>query len=105
MAAMRCPACGLINPASTTACDCGWSFTRGMMGEPRQIATHHPEQDRRAWAQRQLAIGAVLLLIGIIITAATYGSASQSGGTYIIAYGPIVVGVIKIIRGLAAMGR
>ena len=63
------------------------------------------EDDRRARGQTQLAFGVVLLLVGIIITAATYGSASTQGGTYIIAYGPIIVGVIKIVRGLAMMSH
>lgn len=42
-------------------------------------------------------------MVGIVVTAATYGSASTQGGTYIIAYGPIIFGVIHIIRGLAWM--
>jgi len=52
----------------------------------------------------QIVFGAVLLIIGVLITAATYGSASQSGGTYIVAYGPMIVGVIKIVRGLGMLG-
>jgi hypothetical protein len=59
--------------------------------------------ERRSHANGQLAIGALLVVVGIIITAATYSSVSTSGGTYIIAYGPIIVGVIKIIRGLSNM--
>jgi uncharacterized membrane protein len=59
--------------------------------------------ERRSHANSQLGIGVLLLLVGIVITAATYGSASAGGGTYIIAYGPMIVGVIKIFRGLAAM--
>ena len=48
-----------------------------------------------------IALGLVLIVVGILITAVTYGSASTSGGTYIVAYGPIIVGVIKLFRGLA----
>jgi uncharacterized membrane protein len=48
-----------------------------------------------------VVIGLVLIVIGILITAVTYDSASKSGGTYIVAYGPIIVGVIKLFRGLA----
>ena len=86
-------------------CDCGWSFADGMMTTPprRAFGGDAAQRDRRAHASGQLVFGVVLLLIGIIITAVTYDSASTSGGTYIIAYGPIVVGVIKIIRGLAGM--
>jgi hypothetical protein len=60
------------------------------------------DSERRARRSRDLAIGAVLFAVGLIITLATYSSASQSGGTYVIAYGPMVVGIIRIFRGLAA---
>jgi hypothetical protein len=55
---------------------------------------------RRSRATGQLTLGVVLLVVGIVITAVTYGSASNGGGSYVIAYGPIIVGVIKIVRGL-----
>ena len=105
MAVRRCPKCGLINPETATACDCGWSFVRAAMGAPLQLARSEDElrRERRSHANGQLAIGGGLLLLGILITAVTYGSASSGGGTYIIAYGPMILGVIKIIRGLAGM--
>jgi hypothetical protein len=46
------------------------------------------EDGQRVRANRQLAFGAVLLVLGIVIAAATYGNASTPSGTYIIAYGP-----------------
>lgn len=75
------------------------------MGAPRQIARSEDDvrRDLRSRATGQLIFGAALLLLGIIITAATYGSASTSGGSYIIAYGPIGVGIIMIIRGIGGM--
>jgi hypothetical protein len=45
--------------------------------------------------------GLILLIGGLVLTVATYSSASQQGGTYIIAYGPMIVGAIRLIRGLA----
>jgi hypothetical protein len=48
-----------------------------------------------------VALGLILIVIGILITIVTYDSASKSGGTYIVAFGPIIVGVIKLFRGLA----
>lgn len=48
-----------------------------------------------------ILFGIILIVIGVAITAITHESASREGGTYIVAYGPIIVGVIKLIRGLA----
>ena len=94
-----------MNPGTAAVCDCGWSFTEGAMTalRPDPDREEVARAARRSHAHGQLAFGGLLLVIGIIVTAVTYGSASTSGGTYIIAYGPIIVGVIKIFRGLAAM--
>ena len=58
----------------------------------------------RAKGRTDIGYGLVLLVIGIVITAVTYGSASEAGGTYVIAYGPIIVGLIRLFRGLARLG-
>jgi hypothetical protein len=51
--------------------------------------------------------GAVLLVVGIIITVGTYGAASSSatGGVYFVPWGLIVIGGLWIIRGLMMFGR
>jgi hypothetical protein len=56
---------------------------------------------------RQVTIGAVIFVIGLAITVGTYHSAStsSSGGTYFVAYGPMIVGLIAVVRGLVAMAR
>jgi len=48
-----------------------------------------------------LIFGALLIVIGVVITTVTYDSASREGGTYIVAWGPIAVGVVRVIKGLA----
>ena len=66
---------------------------------------HHAalaESERRAAKTRDITIGLILLVVGLLITFGTYDSASQSGGTYIIAYGPMIVGAIRLFKGLAA---
>jgi hypothetical protein len=52
----------------------------------------------------QMVIGGVLVLVGLIITAVTYSgaSSSSSGGTYIVAYGPVIFGLILFFQGLVA---
>jgi hypothetical protein len=62
------------------------------------------EQHRRSASNRGIVVGLILIVVGIVITAVTYASASasQTGGTYIVAYGPIAGGVISLFRGLAS---
>jgi hypothetical protein len=60
------------------------------------------EAARRDAKAKNITIGLLLVVVGIIVTAVTYDSASQQGGTYIIAWGPMVYGAIRLIKGLAA---
>ena len=71
------------------------------MNDPRWLP--NPQElaaTRRRQGGRELGIGLLLLVIGVVVTAATYSSVQDTGGRYVIAYGPIVVGVINIFRGL-----
>jgi F0F1-type ATP synthase assembly protein I len=61
----------------------------------------------RRRAIRAIVLGAVLALVGIVITGATYASASSSpdGGVYFVPWGLIVIGLLWLIRGVAALIR
>jgi uncharacterized membrane protein YiaA len=48
-----------------------------------------------------IIIGGLLLAVGLIVTVATHDHASREGGTYVIAYGPMIFGAIRLFRGLA----
>jgi lipoprotein-releasing system permease protein len=48
----------------------------------------------------EIAGGVLLFLVGVVITVVTFGMASKSGGVYVVAYGPIVVGIIMIVLGV-----
>jgi uncharacterized membrane protein len=48
-----------------------------------------------------IILGIILIVVGIAITAITHDHASKAGGTYVVAFGPIIVGVIRLFRGLA----
>jgi hypothetical protein len=60
------------------------------------------ESERRAARSKNITLGLILLVVGIVVTAATYDSASRQGGTYIIAWGPMVFGAIRLFKGLAS---
>jgi len=49
-----------------------------------------------------MVIGGLICAVGIAVTAVTYNDAvSSGGGTYIVAWGAIVFGGIRFLRGLA----
>jgi hypothetical protein len=52
----------------------------------------------------RVMIGVGLIVLGIVVTAVTFSSA-QAGGSYIVAYGPIIVGIVSVVRGLTTMSR
>jgi hypothetical protein len=54
-------------------------------------------------ALRNMAIGAVICVVGILITAGTYSAASP-GGHYVVAWGAIVFGGIQFLKGLFQLG-
>jgi hypothetical protein len=63
-------------------------------------------QFRRPGLSRVIT-GSVVFAIGLVITIFTYSNASSSstGGTYFVAWGPMLFGLIAIIRGLLTMRR
>ena len=64
-----------------------------------------PEQLRHA-GRRNLAIGAVLCLVGVATTAATWLRATtDGGGPYIVMYGVTIVGILQLVRGARQSGR
>lgn len=69
-----------------------------------EIITHlrnMQDDGKKAAGRKNILIGAGLLVLGLIITIGTYSAASSSGGgTYVISFGPIIFGVIRLIQGL-----
>jgi hypothetical protein len=61
----------------------------------------------RRRGRRQVITGSVVFAVGLLITIITLGHAQSSagGGTYIVAWGPMIFGIIAVIRGLLAMSR
>jgi hypothetical protein len=57
------------------------------------------DPDRRSQGKTLIIVGAVIAALGLVITIGTFSMASQSGGVYFVAYGPIIAGVATMMRG------
>jgi hypothetical protein len=79
----------------------------GPFGQPGPMGLRGVGNMARRRGVRQVVTGSILFVIGLLITIGTLGHAESSagGGTYIVAWGPMIVGIIAIIRGLVAMSR
>jgi hypothetical protein len=79
----------------------------GAYGMPGAPIAAPPQRSLAAVARRrgltQLIIGAVLFVIGLAITVGTISAASTGGGTYFVAYGPMLVGLLMAIRGITTL--
>lgn len=71
---------------------------------PQAIDSHREKvlADRAA-VDRQggklMWIGAAVLLAGVVVTIGTYSRAASTGGTYIVAYGAILAGILMLLNG------
>ena len=61
--------------------------------------------DPRTMAVRQLLVGTMLVVVGVLVTAATYSTAHLAGDRYLLAFGPVVIGVIAMVRGFIGLVR
>ena len=79
----------------------------GFPGGPNPMPGTSLAAIARKRGMRQIVIGAVVFVVGLVITVATYSSASSSptGGTYVVAYGPMILGVVYVIRGALVIAR
>jgi hypothetical protein len=74
-------------------------------GQP--VGTISPASLARKLAIRKIGVGLAVLIVGIVITVVTYSNAasSPSGGTYVVAWGPMVFGAITVLRGLVGLTK
>lgn len=60
----------------------------------------------KARGHRSIGFGAVWLVAGIIVSVVTYQQAvAAGGGVYVIAYGPVLYGIYRIIRGIVFLNK
>ncbi len=71
---------------------------------PREAGLTSPVAEAPASPAADFAIGAVLLVIGLGVTAVSM-SAASGGGRYVVATGAIGVGLGRVIRGFIKLGR
>ncbi len=57
----------------------------------------------RSAAAQTMMMGAVICIIGLVVTIATYSAASKGGGTYIVAFGAILGGGYRFFKGMSEM--
>ncbi|MDL5158901.1 hypothetical protein [Actinomycetospora termitidis] len=55
--------------------------------------------ERGSLARRRLVVGAIWLILGVLVTVITYANAA-GGGIYVVAWGPMIFGVFRIVQGL-----
>jgi len=100
-----CPRCGASAVFHAESRRWGCDRCRAFLDEMWPYNLKEKPADRRAKGVKMIVGGLALILLGAIITGATYqGAVDRGGGTYFIAYGPIVVGVMTLFRGLFNLG-
>jgi hypothetical protein len=65
---------------------------------------HKQRQAYRNAGTRQMVVGAVIAGIGLVVTIGTFMAASD-GGTYIVAWGAVLVGGWRFVQGAMVAGR
>ena len=65
----------------------------------KHVYDESPSPENKA-KSNDVAVGFLWLIGGLLVTAITYSAASECGDMYIIAYGPVIYGVVRLIKGL-----
>ena len=93
----NCAGCGASVDAGTERCaNCGADPRTGLTAAQAAEVNH---------AAAMMGWGAVLAVGGLLLTLITYARVSQGGGTYFVAYGPMIAGVILFFMGLSKSSK
>lgn len=97
-----CDYCGRENADEAAHCwECGTRFETAQEDSPPP-STKLPRDPLRVSAEKKMLSGAITFIAGILVTGLTYLNAVHSpfGGTYVIAWGAMLVGGVRFFRGL-----
>jgi hypothetical protein len=75
-----------------------------LLAEAQRSQAYEVEARRikREAGTRNMWIGGAICIVGIVVTSISYSAASsEGGGRYIVAWGAILFGAIRFVRGLA----
>jgi len=108
-------AADLLNRSSHGRDFAGWWRTHDTAPAPRTASPsphrhnrtpfeHLHSQNRARLANRDVTVGGAWLVGGVLVTLGSYSLAANSpgGGTYVIASGAMLYGLLRLVRGLKA---
>ena len=102
---VNCPNCRLVNPPAAERCDCGYDFATKSLKSSYIVGSTDVSslatEVIRGLGRRDLMVGGAWLGVGLLATIGSYAfAATQADHSYVVAYGAIVVGVVRLGRGL-----
>jgi hypothetical protein len=83
---------------------CGGTALSGAEGERVAAFDDAVRQAKLAGARKSIRYGTMLAIAGLLLTIITFAMAS-GGGTYLLAWGPVLGGVVLVISGLANQAK
>ncbi len=98
---MNCQNCNEQLPVEAKFCTkCGFAVSKNEEFMSHQTEINAIPEKRKSGNNSGTVIwGAIVTIIGIFVTIFSYRSAAESGGTYVVAYGAIIYGIITLIKG------
>jgi hypothetical protein len=106
----KCSYCGKEYPDEATICEMDGEALAASDAQPPLFAESqnalaapsNAAEALRARSQRDMLVGGLWCGGGILVTALTYSSAANGGGSYVVAWGAILFGGVQFLRGLSA---
>ncbi len=73
----------------------------GFIGGKTKVKTiAEPAVPTRASAKRNMVVGTLWCVGGLVLTMVTYSSVAERGGTYFVAWGPVIFGGWQLLKGI-----